>query len=489
MLKIFENLKEKDEKAINEYKIESDVLMESAALGVKEKIVEVAYSNEPFYKAIKNGLFNIEEEKKKTVQIVCGSSDNGGDGLALSRSLQSLFTVITVLPKKAKSNMCLLQKERLELLGIKIQEKIEDNCDILVDALFGTGFTGKLRDEDVPLLAKMNSIGAYKIALDVPSGLSLSGVPSGECFKADLTICIGALRAQLFSSLAKDYVGKIVLKRLALPNEKYEGESHLFLLEKKDGLTHLPYRHKKNVNKGTFGHVAVVQGEKKGAAQLVADAALSFGAGLVTIVGKDVPSINPNLMQSEDIPQHASSIVLGSGLGRENKDSFNKYFLYILEHQEIPLVLDADFFYYDELKFLLDQDRQIVLTPHVKEFASLLKISLNIDLSLNEVKERETSLIKTFCTKYKKAVLVLKDCNTFIGQAGNIYINNLGSPALAKAGTGDVLAGLVVALLAQQKSPLLAASTASLIHAIASKKVKNNYALVATELIKTIREM
>lgn len=483
MLKLFESLKENDIKAINEYSLDSQVLMEVAAKGVATKIIEIAYSSEPFYLDLLNGfLFSIPT--KKTVQVVCGASDNGGDGLALSRILQDYFDVVTVLPKPAKSKMCILQKKRLEALGISIKDEIESECDILVDALFGTGFAGEARKDDVVILQKMNNINALKIALDVPSGLDIFGVPCNECFLANFTVCIGALRSQLYSSLAKDYAGSISLVRLPLPSAKYEDETNTFLLQKCDA--RLPFRKKQNVNKSSFGHLAVMQGEMKGASQLVAGAALNFGVGLVSIVGSDIPLTQPDFMQNEHIPEKATCIAMGSGLGRSSKNVFSAFISYIMQHKEVKTVLDADAFYYDEIKVVLENVAHLVLTPHPKEFCSLLKITCGLDFSIEEMRKRKLDLTRFFCNKYPKVVLLLKDCNTCIAKGNQVYINALGSSALAKAGTGDVLAGMTASLMAQGYDSLDASITSSIVHAIASQNVQNNYALTASKLIKEI---
>ena len=495
MLNVFESLQEKDKEVINKYKIDSNVLMEIAAKGASEKIIEIAYKRETFYKELRKGFLQ-EIIAKKTIQIICGSSDNGGDGLAISRMLQDYFIVKTVMPKSPKSPMCIVQKERLDLLGIAVRQTIDDECDILVDALFGTGFRGEPRKEDALLLQKMNAVKAVKIALDVPSGIDILGVPAcfhgiSSTFRADATICIGALRSHLYSSFAKDYVGKIYLTRLPLPTKIYEGHSNIFLLQKKDAK--LPQRKEKNVNKGTFGHVAVIEGEKKGAAQLVANATLHFGAGLITIISNDNTPPKPDFMISSSIPSNTECLAIGPGLGKSNTEFLARHLPYILEHKDIKLVVDADMFYYKEISVILGQKRPIVLTPHPKEFASLLRICMRLDLSIEEIRKEKIELIRAFSSRYKHVVLLLKDANTFIAKDNTIFINSLGSPSLAKAGTGDVLTGLIAATLSQcpllYNTPLECAITASLSHALASQKFKNNYALTASSLIKKIAKL
>ena len=486
MLKVFEQLKTHDEKAINLYHCDSNILMEEAGSALAQVIREIAYNNEDFYQDYKKGFLQ-EVPRKKTIQIICGSSDNGGDGLVLARVLQDDFNVITVLPFPPKSKMCRLQKERLELLGIKTQYHIEETCDILVDSLFGTGFKGNVRSEFLPILKQMNEIKAYKIACDVPSGLDMQGIPKEECFNADLTVCIGALRTQLFSSFAKDYVGQIILKRLPLPTSKYEGETNLFLLQKEDA--RIPYRNKQNMNKGSFGHVCIVSGEKKGASQLAAFSSLIFGAGLVTISGDDVPFTKADFMHSNKIIKEASSIAIGQGLGKENWEVFNEFASFISQSPTTPLVLDADILSYKKIGYILEIASTIVLTPHPKEFKNLLENTMNLSLSVDEIRKNKIAIMQEFCVKYPNVILLLKDCNTFICLKEKIYINALGSVSLSKGGTGDVLTGLIASCLAQGYSSLDATITSSIAHAIASHNFKNNYSLTASTLIEEIGKL
>lgn len=486
MLKVFQELKTHDEKAINTYHCDSNILMEGASLGVAQVIKEIAYKGEDFYQDYMEGFLK-EVPKKKTIQIVAGASDNGGDGLSLSRILQDDFNVITVLPFPPKSKMCHIQKERLDLLGIKTQTNIEEKCDILVDSLFGTGFKGDVRAEFLPLLEKMNEIVSYKIALDVPSGLDIKGVPTSVCFKADLTVCIGALRSQLFSSFAKDYVGHIILKRLPLPTKNYEEKTNIFLLQKDDA--RLPYRNKENMNKGSFGHVCVVQGEKKGASFLAATASLIFGAGLVSISGDDIPFTKPDFMYSKNIIKEATSIAIGQGLGKDNKKIFDEFLTLLSSQPTLPLVLDADILLYEKITSILDIASAVVLTPHPKEAKVLFKNTLGVSLSIDEIRKDKIAIMKNFCARYPNTVLLLKDCNTFICSNENIYINSMGSVSLAKGGVGDVLTGLIASLLAQGYSPLEATITSSIAHALSSHNIKNNYALTPSSLIEEIAKL
>ncbi len=482
MQKVFDSLRELDQRARDEFSLPSTVLMENAGAGASE-IIKRRFANENNQSA---------NEKKLSVQIICGSGDNGGDGLVMARQLADYFDVRTVCLKEPKSEMCKKQKKRLDALGIKTTSEIATDCDILVDAFLGTGLKGDLRDEDIKRIEKINSIKAYKIAIDIPSGLNEKGQAVPVAVNADLTISMGALKTAFFTDEAKDLVGKIEVVDLGLPRSLYETETSVHLLEKTD--MHLPIRDKQNTHKKSFGHCGIVCGEKAGAGLLSATSALKFGAGLVSICGKQPENMQYDFMYSPQILQEEfTAIAIGSGLGRTADSAKNKVadFNILLEERNhsTPMILDADIFYYKELKDILPKLEKAVLTPHPKEFASLLKICEIGEYSVSEIQKNRFELLGEFCKKYPNITLLLKGANTLIGKDEEVYINNLGTSALSKAGSGDVLSGLIVALLAQGYSPLDSAITASLAHSLAGRKAKPSYSLTASQLIEEINKL
>ena len=314
------------------------------------------------------------------------------------------------------------------------------------------------------------------------------------------------------------------------------------LLEPTDA--RLPLREKKqNSHKGTYGHTIIFAGTKPGAAVIAGHAALKFGSGLASLVpiaGKinfeNVADFE--LMVSDTIPQNATAFVAGPGLGRPDdfglasdsqakeaaastvfsptnafgidnnsmqakKAAGNNSSLVgnpslatvfgALKSSAIPLVLDADIFYWPQIKDVLAAKKNVVLTPHPKEFAALLKNLGLGDYTVAQVVERRLELAKEFCAAFPDATLLLKGANVLIASllAGEsqprVYINPLGTSALAKSGSGDVLAGMIGALLAQGYLPLEAAVTASIAHASASHAFDGkDYALTPFGLIGAI---
>lgn len=350
------------------------------------------------------------------------------------------------------------------------------SADCIIDGIFGSGLNKALSAEICEILSLANSAKSLKIAVDIPSGIDKSGRVLGCAFCADLTIAMGALKLALFSDGAKDYVGRIKVANLGISRSNFERESEYFLLQKSD--LKLPLRRKQNTNKGDFGHTYVVSGQMSGAAQMAALAAHAIGSGLVSVVSDEPLNLSPILMQKSSF-NAARVVVCGCGLGERKID------LAALRGKNC--VIDADLCYEREILSLLNANPNLILTPHPKEFCSLLKIAGIADLSVSELQERRFELARAWSEKFS-GVLVLKGANTLIAQAGIIYVCDKGSAALAKGGSGDVLAGLIGGLLAQGYSPLQASICGVLAHALAARAfAKNSYALNPLDLIEEVK--
>ena len=350
------------------------------------------------------------------------------------------------------------------------------SADCIIDGIFGSGLNKALSSEICEILSLANSAKSLKIAVDIPSGIDKFGRILGGAFCADLTIAMGALKLALFSDAAKDQVGRIKVANLGISRSNFEGRSEYFLLQKSD--LKLPLRAKQNTNKGDFGHTYVVSGQMSGAAQMAALAAHAIGSGLVSVVSEGALNLSPILMQKSSF-EHARVVVCGCGLGEQKID--------LAALRGKSCVIDADLCYEREILSLLNTNSNLILTPHPKEFCSLLKIAGIADLSVSELQERRFELARTWSEKFS-GVLVLKGANTLIAQAGIIYICDKGSAALAKGGSGDVLAGLIGGLLAQGYSPLQASICGVLAHALAARAfAKNSYALNPLDLIEEVK--
>lgn len=390
-----------------------------------------------------------------------------------------------------------------------------------------------------------------KLANDSDINSNRLQAKEAAAFRADTTVTMGALKLALYSDAAKDACGQIIVADLGVSRSNFENAASTVcksandsgndkdcsqaknasreqkasqaqnaaallpcaqLLEESDA--RLPLRGKKqNSNKGTYGHTAIFAGTKPGAAVIAGHAALKFGSGLASLVpvaGKinfeNVADFE--LMVADAVPQNATALVAGPGLGRPNDSQAKEAAENLrltndtkaaasivcgLASVSQPLVLDADIFYWPQIKDLLGKKKNVVLTPHPKEFATLLKNLGLGDYTVAQVVERRLELAKDFCAAFPGATLLVKGANVLIAsklqgeQEPRVYINALGTSALAKGGSGDVLAGMTAALLAQGYLPLEAAVTASIAHASASRAFDSaDYALTPFGVMEKI---
>ena len=460
MKPVFREVYSLDKKCYEKYKLTEDILMEHAANAMAEVIK----------KRIKKG---------SVINIISGPGNNGADGITLARILLGEYRVNLYLPLGAKSEMAKLQLERFKAVGGSIKRDYE-KCECLVDAIFGSGLKRDLSQEIICLIKKMNFVDALKIACDIPTGIDDEGNLRPVAFRADITVTMGAEKLSLYSDMAKDYVGEIIKADLGVAFSKYRGKTDYHVWEKEDLV--LPIRRKQNSHKRTYGHLGVLAGDKKGAAVLAAKAAFNFGCGLVSVVSHENFNIPYEIMFSEKIENYFNALAFGMGMGSYFDDEIDK-----LLNLDIPMVIDADMFYKEEIKEFLKKDK-IVITPHPKEFASLIKILGFGEYSTNEVQKKRFALAEEFSKKYPKVVLLLKGANKIIAFNKKLHIDPLGSVALAKGGSGDVLAGMIGGLLAQGYHPLKATLMASLAHSIAGN-FKPNYALTPEKLIKRLENL
>lgn len=579
MQKIFYDTRMLDKAARDAYGLTEDIMMENAAAALERQGSEHFFSPD-------NKYIN-----RPAVLILAGGGNNGADGYALARRIvQRKIDVAVCQVYEPKSAMCVLQADRAKKAGAifinpyDLDEWIERasfDLRVVYDCVFGSGFHGTLDAMVAAVIASANKIdGAYKIACDVPTGCGASDCKTASdsgidkncsqgqnaaaesfghtnnsfqdhnaaAFRADTTVTMGALKLALYSDAAKDACGKIVVTDLGVSRSNFESAMQAQnaaaalpcaqLLEPADA--RLPLRDKKqNSHKGTYGHTAIFAGTKPGAAVIAGHAALKFGSGLASLVpvaGKinfeNVADFE--LMVADTIPQNATALVAGPGIGRPDDfgltgncpqaneaaasidcsrsissgidknpsqdqkaaastDSSLATVFGALKSSTLPAVLDADIFYWPQIKDLLAAKKNVVLTPHPKEFAALLKNLGLGDYTVAQVVERRLELAKEFCAAFPGATLLLKGANVLIAsklqgeEEPRVYINALGTSALAKGGSGDVLAGMIAALLAQGYLPLEAAVTASIAHASASHAFDGkDYSLTPFDLIDAI---
>ncbi len=450
MQKIFDEVATLDARCYEKFGLTEDILMEHAANGMANYIRE-----------------NFALHSKVT--IVIGSGNNGADGIVLARLLYSDFDINLVFAKVPKSPMAILQHKRLSALGLQEGKLCES--DVLVDAIVGTGFNGDFDERITQILHDMNQLKAYKIACDIPSGYK---------FYADTTLTMGALKKDMFLDSHKEFVGDIKVLNLGIARDIYETPSNWNLLDADDLI--LPNRTQKNSHKGSYGHLALACGTKSGASILSAKSALRFGVGLVTLVGFKEESIPYSIMFSHKLPSNTTAIACGMGLGDEFSDKELQKFL----NNDLAMIADADIFHMPNLLTILER-KKLVITPHPKEFIALLKQTNIADISIHKLQNNRFKYVELFTKRYADVTLVLKGANVIIAQNNTYFINPHGTSLLAKGGSGDVLSGLIGALLAQGYAPLDAAKNASLAHVKLAKNYKGaDFSLTPEDLIEEI---
>ena len=459
---IYEKTDFLDARCYDAFALCSEILMEHAGLALAKAVQKRLPWN-------KKALF------------ICGSGHNGADGIVAARLLHGTCDVAIFCPFELKTPLARLQYERAQKLGVPVVSELID-ADVYVDALFGAGLNRPLDIPTCQLLETINAQKGYKIACDIPSGIQSNLALSDTLFRADETVTMGALKLALLHDNVKDVVGKIKVATLGIAHTFYDVPSPYVLIQKKD--LKLPFRRSKNSNKGTFGHVAVLQGPKEGAARLAGMGAFHFGAGLVTLVGEKPKRLPVYLMHDASIPHNANVVVAGMGLVDFDTSAIKQRLL----DNDLPLVIDASLCYHPFIKEIVASCKPVVLTPHPKEFSALLKLLCDEEADVEKIQSNRFTYAKTFSERFKHIVLVLKGANTIIAYQGELFINAYGRPSLAKGGSGDVLAGMIGALIAQGYALKEAAIQASLAHALVSRKLTcNNFALTPVDICKGLK--
>ncbi|MBQ9196304.1 MAG: NAD(P)H-hydrate dehydratase, partial [Clostridia bacterium] len=398
----------------------------------------------------------------KTV-FLCGPGNNGGDGLAMARMWRLAGgQSAVVLPEPPRTPDAQVNLRYVQALGIPILDQSPGEADAIVDALFGTGFRGAVdRDSAMGrLIAWANSLKSPILSVDIPSGMDgLTGAAEGLCVRADQTVTFHAAKRGLIFTPCPENVGKLLIADIGLPHR--EGISWA------DDLAELLPPRRANAHKGDCGRVLIFAGNlgMAGAAQMAAAACLRAGSGLVTVVcpREIIPILQktvPNAMcrAAEEQPEIRCDVKLfGCGLS-ETEESWQA--LLRLHHDGEREVWDAG-----ALNLLAKHPMALgevaVITPHLGEAARLLGWS--IDQIALDPPQAAHALVK----KYHCGVVLKSAASVICGADGQLAVNALPAPALAKGGSGDALAGILASLLGQGLPPMTAMQAACLWHSLA----------------------
>jgi len=444
------------------------------------------------------------ESRPGSVLIVCGPGNNGGDGLVLARELRRsgreasvvLAGDFTRLPDDAARAHAAFLRAGGETIA-DLPAAPEGGWALIVDALFGIGLQRPIEGRIREWIDTLNALPAPRLAIDIPSGLEAdTGRVLGACLRATHTTTFIALKPGLLTLDGPDHCGEISLKQIGIKAAAHVlplghcVDAHLFT-------AHLAPR-LRNTHKGVYGDACVLGGASgmAGATLLAARAALWLGAGRIyaCLLDPDAPGIDPGqpelmLRPVNKMPEHQSAIAIGPGLGVGEKAG---HLLKTIIPRNVPLLLDADALnlvsHCPSLKNALKaRETATLLTPHPAEAGRLLGVNTDT------VQANRVAAAIEIARSYR-AFTVLKGCGSVIATPdGRWFINTTGNPGMASAGMGDVLSGLVLALLAQGWPAEEALLCAVHLHGAAADQLVANgigpIGLTAGETIAAAREL
>jgi len=501
--------------AIEELGIPSILLMENAAIQTAKHCIRFI-----------NGL------KNPKVIVICGPGNNGGDGMAIARHLFVKgvnVKVIFVGSMDSVKDETSIYLEIIKKLGILMEpapylaipitsnfpavKSVLSNCDLVVDAMLGTGLDRNVEGSYKDLIELINSYAKYVISVDIPSGIhSDNGQVLGCAVKAAETITFSSPKTGLYVFPGAEYAGTVHVEDITIPSAltgRVETKAEVLTANEAGEL--LPARSQRS-NKGDFGKVMVFAGsdEMPGAAALTCSASYKVGAGLVCACV--LPNVAPVIHRwqreviTRIVPEHNglyfkgsletladeinkfNAIVIGPGIGRS--PSVSEFVQELLGIIRVPVVLDADalFAVSDNVNVLKKINAPCVITPHPGEMSMLTKHARN-PLSVPEILN-ETISVATWFAKEFKVVTLLKDAHTIIANPDGRYnINTTGNNALSKAGTGDVLAGMIAGFIAQGSDAFTASILSAYYHGKAGEAAscgKSLYGVVAEDVLECV---
>lgn len=436
----------------------------------------------------------------QSIAIFCGGGNNAGDGYVLATlAYEQGYTVVLYpikpmhdLPDPAKQ--AALQTQTLGIPCRSLEDGLDEDVEVVVDALLGIGIRGAVHDVIAQAIHLINESGLPVLALDVPSGLDGdTGQILGVCVQAAVTTTFIAEKVGMYTLDGPDQCGKIVVHRLQLDAYLATLQPAAYRLEKQvvQGLVAL---RRKNSHKGLFGHVLIVGGGPgmPGASYLAASAALRVGAGMVTIAtwpehsGNVLPSLPEAMLYGIDDPdslkpllEKSTVCVIGPGLG---ESEWAQSLFSVVLGVQLPLVIDAS-----ALRLLAghpQHDDHWILTPHPGEAACLLGCEI-VDI------QKDRCLSARLIQEQYGGSIVLKGVGSIVRTCeSETHVCTAGNPGMASAGMGDVLSGILGGLLAQGVSLSNAAKLGVWIHAQAgddAAAAQGERGLLATDLMPYLR--
>ncbi|TDI12196.1 MAG: NAD(P)H-hydrate dehydratase [Acidobacteria bacterium] len=498
-----------DARTVREYGISTLVLMENAGARATEALEELC-----------------EDLEHRGVLLLCSKGNNGGDGFVVARHLHNrgvqARVVLLCKPSEVRDD-ALVNLRILGKMGVEVSVAADagawsallpdlERYDLIVDAILGTGLKGAVRGFLKNVISDLACLDAEVVALDIPSGLSADSphVP-GEAVVADFTLAMGLPKIPHVFPPAELFCGEVCVLDISLPAAAVDAEEVTLDLLEEDVVRRMLPTRARDSHKGDFGHVLVVAGSrsKPGAAALAALGCLRAGAGLVTVAtGRNAqPMVHAHCAEAmvEPLPETeggtlsrtvltpilkmldgVDAVVLGPGLGTAT--DVTQVIRKLVQKVELPMVLDADglnAFASKPDMLTGDDTRPRILTPHPGEFARLLGVETK------QVLRERLELTRRFAHDHH-CFVVLKGYRTLVvTPSGRSYVNTTGNPGMATAGSGDVLSGIIGALVAQSSDVLPGILAAVYLHGLAGDRAaahRGVQGLMASDILEHLPE-
>ena len=478
-----------DTSAIEDYHIPSIVLMEHASMGIFEKLKQ-------------------QVSKDSKILVVCGVGNNGGDGLALARLLHidGYDVKYALVEDFVSSQDALVNLQIVESMGLEKVHSV-NGYDVIVDAIFGTGLTRNVESKAKEWIDNINQSGAKIYSIDIPSGIcSNTAEVLGCAVKADVTYTIARGKIGLYLYPGSEYAHQVEYIDLHVPQSLFSSYDDFHLIDKEYAVNYLPIR-VAHSHKGSYGRVLAVGGSRNmsGSITMAIQAALRSGCGLMTaaIPISILHVLQSSILESMWIPlldrkgfvsnesissisniSNYDSILIGCGIGR-HADVID-YVRRVMD-SNVHCIIDADALVaLKVLKAMYNQRHNVILTPHLKEFADFM------DVPLEEVIQHRMQYVDLFTKMYPNWILVLKSETTIIAFGDKRYINTSGNNGLAVGGSGDVLAGIITGMLAQCKDCVQASIVSVFVHGYIADQLlqrKSAYSILPTDIIHELEQV
>jgi hydroxyethylthiazole kinase-like uncharacterized protein yjeF len=502
-----EEMRDCDREAIESRKVSGESLMEKASICVAKVASKL-----------------LGDVRGKRIAVICGKGNNGGDGFGASLYLSQMgahLKVYVVGPFAEITGDAKVFFDKLKLLSfgnsaVEVHEFEKDSesilanhFDLIIDAVLGTGLSGEPKEAAKKAIELMAHAGSPVLSVDIPSGIdSTRGTVYSSAPIAAVTVTMGKVKRGLIMNEGRENSGKLFLADIGLPSDLEALKNvQTFVINCKDVQAMLP-RRKAETHKHAVGKIFGLVGSTglTGAGIMVGRAAMRAGAGavilgvpselntiyesqLIEVMTVPLPQTGDGtfslavLLQVQKYLEWADVLVVGPGISKNQETA--QLVIKLLRGYDKTVVIDADALnaIADQPSILRETHAEIIMTPHHGEFSRLIKFSAQ-EIAKNRIE---------FARKYAKEnnlTLVLKGAPTVIASKdGKVYVNVHGNPGMATAGTGDVLTGIIAAMVGQKLSPVDAAIAGVYLHSVAgdiAAESKGIYSLIATDIIETL---